>query len=376
MSKPIAVVAADCHLDHLIWRSRPEIYGDSHFAFKQLFALAITKKLPLILAGDIVETLPVDSPNSETIKVLRESLLAAARAGVGVYYVSGQHDQAKLSWVAACGGPPMPPMGSPVELGGKRFAFIPWLPSRLLHAAVEAVDEAKPDVVVCHQVWQEMMGGESAEGRLAWFKTPSLVISGDYHRQLVKRVKRDGLPDLVAVSPGATHMRKLNEPVRHVAAILYDDLQLKWVQLRSRRVLTTELTDEPSYARLIKGLQAGIDDAMQKAREHSLPSELMTPLLIVRDSSGVARGEARIRELVGRQAHVFYSRAGAMDECLDTQVVDTSTRYSLSEFIRDETVGDDAVGKLLTDLLVSQGQPAEILAQYKRDYIDGGTAKV
>jgi hypothetical protein len=376
MSKPIAVVAADCHLDHLIWRSRPEIYGDSHYAFKQLVTLAVSRKLPLILAGDIVETLPVDAPNSETISVLRESMAALRRAGIPVYYISGQHDQAKLSWVTACGGARMPPMNSIVEIGGKRFAFIPWLPSRLLPAAMEAVDVERADVVICHQVWQEMMGGESAEGRLSQFKTPSLVISGDYHRQLVKRVHREGLPDLVAVSPGATHMRKLNEPVKHCAAILYDDLDIKWVQLRSRRVLSTELVDEPSYSRLIRGVQAGIDSAIAKAVEMELPSELLTPLLIVRDSSGVTRGEARIREIVGRQAHVFYSRTGALEDDASTQVVETSNRYSLAEFVRDETAGDDEVCRLLLDLLVSQGQPADILGQYKQDYLNGSAAKV
>lgn len=366
--KPIAIVSADCHVDHLIWRSRPEIRGDAYYAFDQVVNLAVTRKLPLILAGDVVETLPADAPSSETVRNLRLAMLRARKAGVHVYSTRGQHDQSTTDWLYACGGPPPPTVQEQVEIGGRTFGFLPWMPEALL---AEVLPTIQTEVVVCHQVWSELMGGRSVEGKLANFKNAELVISGDYHRRVSKTVDRENGKTLRVLSPGATHMRKINEPTTHSAAVLHDDLSVKWVNLRSRRVLRVTLDSEESIETLLRTASKTIADITEEAIDKGLPSDLVTPLLIVTDTSNLVGVEPRIQQTVGLHAHVFY-RGGksSKDDPDSIDYGDGGSSYSLSEYIQAETVGDPEVGDLLQSLFVDGASLPATIAEHEQRHRD------
>lgn len=373
MPKPIAVVAADCHLDHLIWRSRPEIRGDAAYAFQQVIQAACDKQLPLILAGDVVETLPADSPNSDTVFVLCRSLAKLQQAGLTVYSTRGQHDLAETDWLYACGGDTPPTRHDRVNIGGLSFAFLPWMPPAMLQ---EIIPETSADVIVCHQVWKELMGGSSAEGKLANFKHAKMVISGDYHRRVTKHVRRKAAEPLYVLSPGATHMRKINEPTTHCCAVLHDDCSVKWVKLKSRKVLRVSIADEASIERMLRTLPAAVEDAVGEATAKQMPSELITPLLIVSDTSDLLGVEPRLREVVGDRAHVFYSSRGVLPDVEDNFIPGGTDSYSLDTFIDAEVGYDQPVSGLLRSLFVTDARIQEVIKAHEQDFLNVNPTQV
>lgn len=373
MSKPIAVVAADCHLDHLIWRSRPEIQGDSSYGFWQVINAAKSRKLPLVLAGDVVETLPADSPNSDTVHVLCRAMSQMRKACLHVYSTRGQHDLAETDWLYACGGYSPPTRHDRVTIGGRTFAFLPWMPPAMLK---EVIPETSADVVVCHQVWKELMGGSSAEGHLANFRDVSMVISGDYHRRVVKYVRRKSQKPLYVLSPGATHMRKINEPTTHCVAILHDDLSVKWIKLKSRKVLRVSIANEASIERMLRTLPAAVEDAVGEATAKQMPSELVTPLLIVSDTSDVLGVELRLREVVGDRAHVFYSSRGVLPDVEDNFIPGGASGYSLDAFIDAEVGQDRPVSGLLRSLFVPDARIQEVIKAHEEQFLNVNSTQV
>jgi len=373
MSKPIAVVAADCHLDHLIWRSRPEIRGDSAYGFWQTINAAKARKLPTVLAGDVVETLHADSPNSDTVHVLCQAMSQMRQASLHVYSTRGQHDLADTDWLYACGGYPPPTRQDRVNIGGRSFAFLPWMPPAMLQ---EVIPETSADVVVCHQVWKELMGGSSSEGKLASFQNVSMVISGDYHRRVTKYVRRKSQEPLYVLSPGATHMRKINEPTTHCIAILHDDLSVKWVKLKSRKVVRVSITDEASIANLLRSLPVSLDEVAAETAAKQMPSELLTPLLIVSDTSDLLGVEARLREVVGDRAHVFYSSRSLVAVDDEGFTPSGAEDYSLSEFVRSETGPDTAVADLLESLLAPDANVPETIKTHEGWFLNAVTTEV
>lgn len=367
MKTPIALVAADSHLSDLIWPSRPAIQGDSFFAFNQIFEIAKTKNIDEVwLAGDVTETLHADSPNSATVHTLRTVMAKATSAGINVRHIYGNHDNIDPDWVYACGGPPALSRDRPIEVKGKRVVGIPWMPSRFLKS-VQA--EVEADIVICHQAWAELMPGHGYEGYLSNFGNVDLVVTGDLHKHIYKKVRRESGEPLRVLSPGATHMRKSNEPTSHYVAVLYDDYSVTWVKLRSRAVLRYVIEDATGLDAMCSQLPDALATATQLAMKRNLPSELITPLFILQDNSRISGAERRVNEVVGSFAHVFYRPGKDVVRDDSGELAESQATYSLSEFVAQEAGNDPSVVDLLQSLLVSGVKPAEVIQEHRKRYM-------
>jgi len=298
------------------------------------------------------------------VHVLHTCLAKLKSKNLSVYSTRGQHDLAETDWLYACGGDASPGRHSRVQLANVSFAFVPWTPPSIL---AEIMAETKADVVVCHQVWQELMGGSSSEGKLANFAGVKMAISGDYHRRVLKFVRRKGEDPLYVLSPGATHMRKINEPTTHCVAVLHDDYSVKWVKLKSRKVMRASVGSEADVEATLRSLPSALADVSAETSAKGMPSELVTPLLIVTDTSDIVGVEPRLREVVGDRAHLFYSSRGAA-MCEDEFVPTGSESYSLGEFIKAEAGHDEQVASLLLSLFSPEAKIQETIKTYEQEF--------
>ncbi|NIN69805.1 MAG: hypothetical protein GTO63_35015, partial [Anaerolineae bacterium] len=67
------------------------------------------------------------------------------------------------------------------------------------------------NILLCHQVWRERMGGQSiaergCDGSFTDIPHVEMVISGDFHAHKTTNHKGKNGQKLTAVSPGSTYM--------------------------------------------------------------------------------------------------------------------------------------------------------------------------
>lgn len=304
MPNPIALVVGDSHIEELIWRDRPDLRGDAFHGFSQCVDYAIANNLPLILAGDIVETLPADCPTSTTISFLQRQLSKLAAANIKVFNIYGQHDRAVPSWLKACHPEAVQDAdGQYFDIAGFRTFFMSW---RDREQAREYAYEIEPgtDILIAHQHWAELMGGSSFDLTAAKVPHVKLIISGDYHRLLRKDCLNTQGQPVSIYSPGSTHMRKINEPTVHYALIINDDLSVDSLALESRVVIETRIAVPGDVDHAISLWPDVLEEAQTTAE--SLPNELKKPIYVIKD--GLTDGEAwvKLSTVVGDAAHIFY----------------------------------------------------------------------
>lgn len=373
----IAVVSADTHLDHLVQRSRPEIRGDSWHGFTQLVDLTIKYKVDdLLLCGDIFECLPADSPNSETLLHVRKQLERLEDIRATCSYVLGQHDEYP-SHLTALSDAAINRDGQVYHLRDKAIGFMSYRRTPQLASALTTVSD-DIDMLVCHQEWKHVLAlaGGPALADIVPLKGPSLIVSGDLHER--KRViipHGDG--QRVVVSPGATHARKQNEPSEHWATLLRADLTYDRVRLTSRIRITFVVEDETSFEQLYTELPSVLTEAYDLAQQMQLPPELHTPIIKISDASSLDKVESRLRQAIGSDGHLFYSRELKSLSKLNRGPMSTTYTPSfdvdLVEMAKRAASGNPEVASLLAMGLADKS-PRNAVQRWRESYMNSSKA--
>src|SRR4051812_15240067 len=92
MTFPIAVVSSDWHLERNAYVGRPDMWGDSYHALKQLVDRAVEHRAPLIGAGDLFDKA---HPDAFTVKVAMEEIDRLADNDLAFYFTTGQHERSR-----------------------------------------------------------------------------------------------------------------------------------------------------------------------------------------------------------------------------------------------------------------------------------------
>ena len=365
---PIAVIAADLHLDELTWRDRPQIRGDAYWGFEQCCKLARRHKCPLVLLGDVVEALST-TPNTQTISFIRKQLDGLAAEDIEVFTIAGNHDMDTPGWMYAAGAATDNWDLQTVELGGLKCFFMGYRPGHILATAIEMIP-GDTDVVFAHQHWREFGGGSNSQGKIEDLRAGKLLISGDLHEFRSIKVDRKDGQTIRAVSPGATCLRKVNEPTTHYALLLNDDMSITKVKLRSRPVLRTTIKSEHDLETFCIVLPSAIEK-VEATVQGKLPAILQTPLLIIQDMSWLPGVEARLDNMIGDRAHLLYYRA-ARGTTENVEAIAATTQATavdlLPSMLRAEVVNSPDVLELLETALLSES-PKRAIAQYRNQMI-------
>lgn len=374
MPRPIAIVTADTHLQAAVYSSRQEMRGDAYHGFRQCVDMAIGKKLPLIVAGDFIEALPANFPTSQTIKFLFDQLMRLRKADIPFYFINGQHDVthiAKEVWPSAIGFGDSYVDGQVCEIGGKDFAFVSHRSKSDLSVMLDDMPTA--DVLICHQVWEEIKGGYGVEASLADFKYKT-VISGDYHKRKHSKFMTCRSEEGNAYSPGATHKRRTVEPNEHGVVVIHSDLSVKFVKINSRVVLTAEVFSEADLLELLETCEDAVERSAVAAKKRNLPTMLRTPMFLIRDNVGVPGVESRLKNLLRGRAHVFVSLA--VQEKYEAEHLVASEFISVEDVVNQaiESYDDDdpVLKSILSDIAVAD-DVKEYMATIKQRMIECGS---
>lgn len=233
MPTPICVLTADWHARPCNWSDHPDLRGDSYRSIYQIADYCIQNKLPLFALGDLTE---LRMPDLVTFGFFMDISRMLSDATVPFYYLEGQHDMSRERSLLNCHPWPIHMHRHFLTLFGVHFYGINYTTPDQLPLELNLVP-SNTDVLLCHQVWRERMGNQIGRPTDASFSDvpyASLVVSGDFHAH--KSTVHVGRSDqrLVAASPGSVHLKTLDEDPHKFFYLLFDDLSLQSMPLRTR----------------------------------------------------------------------------------------------------------------------------------------------
>lgn len=317
--QPLAVVTSDCHLALRTWQSRPTLAGDSVYAFQQIVDLAIERGLPVIAAGDVIDK---QRNGSLVIDNLGRMLRQLGRHRLRLYFIQGQHDLQPVPWLSAIGGRDHAIWvhDQCFKLGGIVFQGFDWSPADKLAKYLAEEIQPDTDVLVLHQVVHEWMGGVTAT-EMSFTQIPErveMVIIGDYHEKTgVETFTNAAGGDVKVLSPGSTCLQSISEPPAKFCYVLYDDLSVEAVQLKTRPLLAPRpLSLEEHVDRFVEEAPHQIREAEAEAKALGIPPQIARPIVYVKCVEGLPEAYRRIERAVSPHGFLFYKelRARAEDE--------------------------------------------------------------
>jgi hypothetical protein len=355
----IAIVSADCHVEELIWRDRPGITGDGFYGFQQLIDNAVKENLPLILAGDVVETLPQNTPTTKTVDFLQACISTMNSHGLKIYTINGQHDTAFPSWLKALDSSRSTVIDASNELlsvNGVNVFFHSYTHRSCISNILQSIPP-NAEIFVSHQPWSEFMGDTYSHGRLADAPYVKMCISGDYHKAIYKYVQTADDREIAVLSPGATHIRKINEPSIHYAWLVSKsdkgDIYADEIKLNSRSVIRSTPVSEAD----ICGIMQNAPKLAQRIKSNNyskLSPTLIRPIWHVIDKSDTKNAHERLYTAINPYAELIYTPVRTKDS-VDYEV---GARYdsndeicALDSALRAECGSNDDAYEFLSGLL-------------------------
>lgn len=373
--QPLFVFCADLHLEDGAWSTRPAIYGDAYYSFKQIVDYCIAHRLPLILGGDVLEK---KSNSARPVAKLCDGLTAMQQADLPVYYIQGNHEYDRNApWLSV--------HPWPVHLHNRRVTFGPrgdiaawgldWLPRGEIQAAFQQVPR-DVDILVTHQVWKDFMGEIGrTECELTDVHHVQTVLAGDFHvTKTVSSVNAQGQP-IQMLSPGSTAMQDMGEAsnksffvIAHTSAgFEFLPQHLKTRKLITHRVETQDRLDDLCAGELNKQIAAEISSAVAQ----QYPEEIVKPLVRIKFNKDLPDAFLRISTCVAESAHLFCE---AITEKVKTKPAQlkTSTKNDLLDAVSD-LLGDQKEAYSLAAALLGSDDPAKEIDCLFRKYMDEDT---
>lgn len=328
----------------------PELRGDSYRSIRQLGAAAIERNLALFGLGDLIDT---RLPDPVTIGVLMSELDRLHDHKVSVLFLQGQHDLNRERPWLSCHRWPVH-LGAPLIIHGVSFVGLDYQPPEILAAALKQLPQV--DILFCHQVWKERMGGQigrPADAAFADVPKVKMVVSGDFHaHKTTYHTGKDG-QKLTAVSPGSTYLKTLDEDPAKYYYILYDDLSLESVPLQTRPVIRSRALTE-----------VGLEEHLAYVRKLPKldPLNPDKPIWHVEYSDGIPEIAARLEAAAQDRVHLFLRPMTVRDDESpdETTESNSSSGQGLVGFLDKCCSAESPVYNTTSRLLMANEPKAEL----------------
>ena len=345
--RPVALWTADWHVKRAdcIWGKRREIAGDVAFGVHQILRLA--KQYDVQVVGIAGDTTNERMQFSTGIALLRHTLDVCQHSGLLVWYIQGNHDmdtppvlQAMHSWPEHLHASVREIPGTAIQVCGLDYQY----PGRVV-AALENLKSVKADVLFTHQTWKDLMSDDTGH---AWFEQipPQFqtLVTGDYHKHCSGMHVGDHIR---VVSPGPLCMQRLSETEPKGVYIMYDDLEVESVLLKTRGYFEEKLLDDEALMRFLDGWM----DNPARVQQTGVPQWMATNILRVWYNPELPEAWKRITERVGSDVHLFKTaftpetRAVVQAKMARLQtIIDGGIDGCIAQFYADDpSVKDDAL---------------------------------
>jgi hypothetical protein len=295
--EPLALVSSDWHIRRAdrIWYRRDEIYGDTGYSIDQICKLADDYDVPcVIIAGDIFD---LKLQQSDALRTMRLALDHFQENNREVLYVQGQHEISTPPLLNAIHPWPEHIHKRTVTWAGYNLYGLDYCTPGAVEAELVTVPEGT-DILVTHQVFKDFLGDKHGNAWLEWgFTNARMIITGDYHLTVVQ-TRDDAVSTL---SPGSIVMQDISETPNKFVFILYDDLTVDTVPLRTRRYYEARIETEDALTEFIDAWQ----HHPARVPQAGVPSNIATNLLRVRYRSDLPQAKRRLEAAIGTSAHLF-----------------------------------------------------------------------
>ena len=367
---PLFVFCADLHLEDGAWSTRPGIYGDAYYSFEQIVDYCVLHNLPLILGGDVLEK---KSNSARPIAKLCAGLTRMQFAGVPVFYIQGNHEYDRHApWLSVHPWPQHIHNTYASILGVTVFG-LDWLPRGDIQTALANVP-TDVDILVTHQVWRDFMG---TVGRIECDLTDvhhvQTVLAGDFHvTKIAESVNAQGRP-VKMLSPGSIAMQDISEaPIKHFFVIGRESTGFVFVQktLNTRKFLHYSAGTQDELDALCGGVLANdVAAAIETARAHSVPDDLLKPLVRIKFNKQLPDAYLRLITAVGETAHVFCD-ALAEKVKTDTSAFTRSRPTNTLLSALEDLLGATSDAYRLAAKLVNSADPAKELEDQFKQHVE------
>jgi hypothetical protein len=367
--QPLFVFCADLHLEDGAWTTRPGIYGDAYYSFRQIVDYCIEHKLPLILGGDVLEK---KSNLARPIAQLCAEMDRMERAEVPLFYIQGNHEYDRNApWLSVHTWPKHMHLNGLFDINGARVTGLDWLPRGDIQREFENI-HPETEILITHQVWKDLMGNVGrTECELTDVHRVQTVLAGDFHvTKIVESVNAQGKP-IKMLSPGSTCMQDMGESPEKfffvigrntaTSAIEWAPVNIKTRALISYRVETQEELDDICAGKLVREITA----ATEVAVANGLPPEIQKPLVRVKFDKHLPDAYLRVVTCVGEQAHLF-CEAITEKNLRQTTAPRDGVKNDLLTAVADLIGDTDSAYKLAAALLAAEDPTREIDILFKQ----------
>jgi len=313
----------------------------------------------VISAGDLLDD---SEPDPHTVRKLRLWIDALYDQKIAFAYVEGNHDKQLCAWPKAVSGKAFHLHKEMVILeGGLSITGLDYQSEGLVQA-VSALPDS--DVFVCHQMWEELSRGGNSDGSIMLFPRDCTIFSGDIHVNFERNVK--GYRKFI--SPGATHMRKIDEPLTYYFYLLTEKGTMIRKQLRSRP-LHREIIE--NQAQLDQFIEEGWDvvkaDWKANGELDDLPAVVSQPLLIVRYAASIEHVKSRLVKAVEADIHLIAKPIPEQDFARDTDEAPVKVMANLVDYLANRLPKTDKRYEKVAALLAAKDKQAAV-AKLRESY--------
>lgn len=304
--EPLFVFCADLHLEDGAWSTRPGIYGDAYYSFKQIIDYCIEHRLPLVLGGDVLEK---KSNSARPIAKLCEGLTQMQDEELEVFYIQGNHEYDRNAPWLSVHPWPIHIHKVPYNIRGATVYGLDWLPRGDIQEAFKQAP-AGMDMLITHQVWKDFMGNVGrTECELTDVHHVQTVLAGDFHvTKIAEGVNAHGAP-IRMLSPGSICMQDCGEDPSKFFFVIGRatdgslNFEFRPIPLKTRRFLDYRVDNQELLDNLCAGwLVRDINDAVAQI---SLPAEISKPIVRIKFDKQLPDAYLRLLTAVGDVAHVF-----------------------------------------------------------------------
>lgn len=353
MKKPLFSVASDWHAEQRAWINRLSLEGDSFYALEQLAEHCQSYQTILLAPGDLVDC---SRPDSATLAQLRRLIESVPE----IIYTQGQHEFSNPPLLSLWGRTQHLHQRSLIRHNLRLWGLDYQRPDLIPEAAQQA--PAAAEIILCHQSWKEVLPMGNCS--LQVFTGPDLkfILTGDTHQHQHFLLPRPELKTVQVLSPGSTCLQSIDEEPDKRIFVIYDDLTVGSVPLRSRRVQRLRIDSQQD----VEDTLCFMDSLVEP--QGGVPESISVNILYV--SCSLPNVYKTIQQAVRGRAHLFWQ-----DQTLvvpESQEKIAALESSFQELVQEICAGQPQTMNDLRRALHAE-QPRQELRVMRREALGEAT---
>jgi len=420
----IAILTADWHFTHNMWRHRPEICDDAAVSLEQVQEHVYNLKIPIIAAGDLFDNA---RPSSRVVSEL-DCVLDNPFYDLTHLYISGNHDRVQPPWIDVLYGKSTDNEGVThwhnLAACPYKFGFIQEVTSdaltkmqgvqeldawtkptnqwraygidyvetadklqEKLDELAQSCDPNTKNLLVLHQGVAGLIPKMTAE--LTDGMIPDgfdMVLCGHCHVRAVTTILTKGRKSIPLISPGSLHMCSIDEDPRKKVYLLAADGSVWSVPLITRRVISVKFSGVSESE--VRETAVKVAASLNKEDVPEIATwreRIKTPILrVVYDTWETPKVktifETALRE-AGAAAHIFYtsktekvsnSLDTVIDDGMDAAFVNSGFDYAKAAF---QTLEKDKKVRQIVETMLESTPSQESYTALKEEFIHAQNRK-